>query len=81
MNLFDSLGKWIGQITILALALIPLVIVLQVLFGSVTPFFQSVVSNLIGVIKVFADGGLIGLIAVALVVWLFSHTLRTNDKP
>ena len=58
-----------------ALLLIPLAIVLQVLFGSVTPFFQSVVTNLVAIIKAFADGGLIGLIAIAVVIWLFSRAL------
>jgi vacuolar-type H+-ATPase subunit I/STV1 len=78
MTFLESLGKWIAQITILALALIPLVGVLQVLFGSVTPFFQSVVTNLLGIIRAFGDGGLIGLIATAIVIWLFSHALRTT---
>jgi hypothetical protein len=75
MTFLDSLGKWIAQITLIALLLIPLAIALQVLFGSVTPFFQSVVANLVAIIKAFADGGLIGLIAIAVVIWLFARAL------
>jgi hypothetical protein len=80
MNFLDSLGKWIAQITLVALLIIPLAIVLQVLFGSVTPFFHGVVTNLVTVIKAFGDSGLIGLIAIAIVVWLFTHSLGSAKE-
>ena len=76
MDFLDSIGKWIGQLTLIALALIPLGIVLQVLFGSVTPFFHAVVTNLLDLIRTFGDGGLIGLIAIGIVLWLFGSAVR-----
>ena len=74
MNLFDSLKKWIGQITEVGLLLIALGIVLQLLFGGATVFLTgNIVGNLMELIRVLGDNGLIGLIALVIIVWLFSR--------
>jgi len=72
MNFLDSLTKWIGQLTKIVVVLIPLAITLQVLFGSNIAFVSNVVKNLIDLLNAFAAQGLIGLIALGIVVWLFS---------
>jgi len=72
MNFLDSLTKWIGQLTKIVVVLIPLAITLQVLFGTNIAFVSDVVKNLISLLNAFAAQGLIGLIALGIVVWLFS---------
>ena len=49
-------------------------IVWQMLFGSVVPFIGGdVVGNIIGIITQLGNSGLVGLIAVAVIFWLFRH--------
>ncbi len=36
------------------------------------PFIGDVVGNLLAMIKALGDGGLIGLIALAIILWLFA---------
>ena len=76
MNFLDSLSKWISQITKIVVVLIPLAIVAQVLFGAKIAFFGSVVKNLIDLLNAFGGQGLIGLIALGIVIWLFSKVDR-----
>ncbi len=71
-SFFDKLKGWLSQIVELGLLLIALGIVLQILFGRAVSFIPGdVVGNLIGVVKTMGDNGLVGLIAVGVVVWLF----------
>jgi hypothetical protein len=47
--------------------------VLQILFGSKVGFITGdIVGNLITLIKALGDNGLAGLIALAVILWLFS---------
>lgn len=71
-SIIDKLKKWIGQITELGLLLVALAIVLQILIGSNLPFFGNVVGNLTDLISSLGDNGLIGLIAIAIILWLFA---------
>ncbi len=71
-NWIEKVKNWIGQITELGLLLIALAIVLQVLVGDNLVFFDNVVGNLITLIKQLGDSGLVGLIAIAIILWLFA---------
>ena len=71
MDTIKSVVGIINGITRIVLALVPLGIVLGVVFGQVD-FFSGVVGNLINIVKMFAAEGLIGLIAIAIVIWLFN---------
>ena len=71
-NWIEKVKNWIGQITELGLLLIALAIVLQVLVGGNLVFFDNVVGNLIALIKQLGDSGLVGLIAIAIILWLFA---------
>ncbi|MBT3553172.1 MAG: hypothetical protein HOO19_06435 [Rhodospirillaceae bacterium] len=77
MNFLDSLTKWINQLTKIVVVLIPLAITIQVLFGAQVAFFGSVVKNLIDLLNAFGAQGLIGLIALGIVIWLFGKTDRS----
>ncbi len=71
-NWFDTAKKWLVQITEMFLLLVALAIVLQVLVGGALPFFGDVVGDLVVLIKSLGDSGVVGLIAVAIILWLFS---------
>jgi len=71
-SIIEKTKKWIGQITELGLLLVALAIVLQILIGSNLPFFGNVVGNLTELISSLGDNGLIGLIAIAIILWLFA---------
>ena len=71
-GIMDKAKKWIGQVTELGLLLIALAIVLDVLVVGELPFFGGVVNELIGLIDTLGDNGIVGLIAVATILWLFA---------
>jgi hypothetical protein len=67
----DKVKSVIGQIVDIGLALIAVAIVAQILFGSNLPFFGGVVGNLVGIVKDLGANGLVGLIALGVIIWLF----------
>ncbi len=71
----DTIGKiksWIGGLTDVGLMLLGLAIVASLLVGGTLPFFGSVVGNIIGLVKDLGANGLVGLIALGVILWLFS---------
>jgi hypothetical protein len=50
-----------------------LAIVLSILVGGTLPFFGSVVANLTGLVKDLGSNGLVGLIVLGVILWLFSN--------
>jgi len=72
MNGINMVKGWIGALTDLGLMLLALGIVAAILYGPTLPFFGSVVSNLMGLVKDLGANGLVGLITLGIVVWLFS---------
>jgi hypothetical protein len=72
----DAIGRiktWIGGLTDIGLMLLGLAIVAALLVGPSLPFFGSVVGNIIGLVKELGANGLVGLIALGVVLWLFSQ--------
>jgi hypothetical protein len=72
--MIDTVKKWIGQIVEVGLLLIALGIVLQILFGSGGQpvfFVGGIVTNLMFLIDQLGANGLVGLIALAIILWLF----------
>ncbi|MGH8620633.1 MAG: hypothetical protein ACREUB_10810 [Burkholderiales bacterium] len=68
----DKVRTVIGQIVDIGLALVAVAIVATVLFGPALPFFGGVVGNMIGIVKDLGANGLVGLIALGIIVWLFA---------
>jgi hypothetical protein len=67
----DTVKHWLRQITEVALILIALGVVLQILFPTQLAFINAnVAQNLIALVNVFSGAGLIGLIAVGIVLYL-----------
>lgn len=72
MKGIDTLKEWVGALTELALMMLGLAIVLSLLIGSNLPFFGSVTANIMGWVKDMGGNGLVGLITLGLILWLFS---------
>jgi len=67
-------GTWIGELTEVSLGLLALAVVLQVLFGATVPFFPiDVVGSVVDVTNQLGSEGLVGLVAVWVMVALFSR--------
>ena len=73
MSGLQTAKAWIGALTDILLMLLALAIVAAVLFGSSLPFFGGVVGNLMDVVGNLGKQGLVGLIALGIILWLFSH--------
>jgi hypothetical protein len=50
-----------------------LAIVAALLVGPQLPFFGNVTANLIGLVKDLGANGLIGLVVLGFILWLFSR--------
>ena len=72
MNGLSTLKSWIGALTEVALMLLALGITLALLAGPQVPFLGNVVSNIIGLVKELGSNGIVGLIALGVIVWLFA---------
>ena len=71
----DSIAKiktWIGAIIDIGLMLLALAIVASLLVGANLPFFGGVVGNIIALVKDLGSNGLVGLIALGVILWLFA---------
>ena len=73
MKGIETLKEWIGALTELGLMLLALAIVLALLVGGNLPFFGTVTANIMAMVKDLGGNGLIGLIALGLILWLFSN--------
>jgi hypothetical protein len=72
MDMLNSVKGWIGAITEIGLMLIALAIVAALLVGANLPFFSGVVANLTNMVKELGANGLVGLIVLGFILWLFS---------
>lgn len=71
MNFFTEIKKWLGEITEIALLLIALGVAAEILFGNTVPFFSGIVANITNIISSLGDKGLVGLVALGIIVFLF----------
>lgn len=72
MDMLNSVKHWIGALTEVGLMLLALAIVAALLVGQNLPFFGSVTANIVTFIKDLGANGLVGLIALGFILWLFS---------
>jgi len=71
MNFLVELKRWLGEITEISLLLIAIGIAVEILFGKAVPFFGGVVANLTALLNTLGDNGLVGLIALSIILFLF----------
>ena len=73
MDALHTVKNWIGALTEILLMLLALAIAAALLVGPSLHFFGNVTANIIAFEKTLGDGGLVGLIALGIILWLFSH--------
>ena len=72
MDALQRVKAWIGALTEIGLLLLALAIVAALLVGANLPFFGNVIANIMALVKALGDGGLVGLITLGIIIWLFS---------
>ena len=72
MDAINQVKAWLGAIIDIGLMLLALAIVATLLVGSGLPFFGAVVGNLIALVKELGANGLVGLIVLGVIFWLFA---------
>lgn len=74
MDWLTKAGDWVKGIAHISILLIALGVVWQVLFGKVVPFVGGdIVGNISGLVASLGSDGLVGLITVGILLWLFRH--------
>ena len=74
MNYLETAKKWLWSILDLGLVIVALAVVLQVLFGAYVPFVGGdVVANVIQLVTALGSQGLVGLVAVGVLFWVFNR--------
>src|SRR3984893_9244023 len=75
-NSMDSMHRikmWIGGLTEIGMMLLALAIVAALLVGGTQPLVDIVVAHIIGLVAQLGSNGLVGLIVLGIIMWLFSH--------
>lgn len=73
MSAINQLKNWVGALTEVALMLLGLAIVCALLVGNQLPFFGGVVGNIMSMVGDLGKNGLVGLIALGLILYIFSN--------
>ena len=74
MNYIQNAKSLLGGLTDLGLTLLGLGIVCALLVGGANiPFFGNVAANITAFVKDLGSQGLVGLIALGFILWLFSN--------
>ena len=80
MHYLEEVKKWLSEITEVFLLLIALGIIAHILFGEVT-FFGSIVTNLTTLIADLGEDGLVGLIALGIIIYVFQRRRTWVQQP
>ena len=73
MNALNAAKRWIGALTEVGLMLIAFAIVVGLLSPGNVPFIGTdVVSNITALVADLGDGGIDGLVALAIICWLLN---------
>ena len=76
--MLDQVRGFLRTATELGLLLVALAVVLRILFGTAVPFVGGdVVGNITGLIASLGQQGLVGLIALLVIVYLFQRRSGT----
>ena len=70
--MLDTVKSWLRQITEVGLLLIAAAIVLEIIFGSAVPYIGvGILDNVVALTAKLGQDGLVGIIAIGIVVWLY----------
>jgi phosphotransferase system glucose/maltose/N-acetylglucosamine-specific IIC component len=73
MDALNAVKGWIGALTEVFLMLLAFAIVCAMLVGANLPFFGDVVKNIMALVGELGKNGLVGLIALGVILWLFAN--------
>jgi len=78
MNVLGTAKSWLREITEVGLLLVALGVVIQLLFGTGNAtFIGNVTENLTSLISSLGSQGLVGLIALGVILYLLSRSRTT----
>ena len=73
-NVISTIRSWIAGISTVAISLLGLAIILQVLFGPNVVFVPvDVIGNIQNLVASLGSSGLVGLITVGVIYWIFKN--------
>ncbi len=72
MDILNTIKGWIGALTEIGVMLLALAIVASLLVGGTLPFFGGVSGNIVALVKDLGANGLVGLISLGVIIWLFA---------
>lgn len=72
MDILRKAKSFLSEITEVGFVLIALGIVFGILTGPDVPFLGNIVGNLISLVRALGDNGLVGLIALGTIAWVFT---------
>jgi hypothetical protein len=74
MGMIDTVKNWLRQIAEVGLTLIAAAVVLEIIFGSDIPFLGvSILGNITALSAELGSQGLVGLISIAVIIWLYNR--------
>ena len=72
MSMFDTVKNWLRQIAEVGLLVIAAAVVLEIIFGSPVDFVGlSILDNITALTRELGEQGLVGIISIAIIVWLY----------
>ena len=72
MGILDTVKSWLRQVAEVGLLLIAAAVVLEIIFGAGVPFLGiSILSNITALTRELGEQGLVGIISIAIIIWLY----------
>ena len=72
MGMLDTVKSWLRQISEVGLLLIAAAVVLEIIFGSPVDFIGlSILDNITALTRELGEQGLVGIISIAIIIWLY----------
>ena len=65
-----KIKKWIAEFIEISLLLVAFGVVVEILFGGIVPLGSGIMINLMGMLRILGDNGIIGLAALGIVVYI-----------
>ena len=75
--MISKIKQIMREIIDFGLLLIAIAIIIELLFGPSTPFLgQNIIDNLVRLIQDLGDAGVVGLISIAIIIYLWNKASR-----
>jgi|TARA_B100000780_G_scaffold42022_1_gene26112 hypothetical protein len=75
--MFPKIKNILREIIDFGLLLIAIAIILELLFGPSSPFLgQNIIDNLVNLVRELGDAGVVGLISIAIIIYLWSRVKK-----